>query len=506
MEDFRQAISKHKNLYSDLRLFDRKSKIYGYLDRKACIVRINCTKMKYDHDCARFYADFLPVGYTTTFFHELTHYYQVTTTTNGMYISLLEDFQIILIDRLRSNLVNTNYPFIGNILSNNSTQNEKVDYCLYYWYAAELIKCLLECDFEKYNFLLEDTIFSDKDLSDIFCDVEREICKEFKIPYTGRNMNDNVFELPDDICEVIKRNSSPFENHARMAEFWWSTKYQENPFGPGCADLYEYSAWIQLFTQYAPSSSFDNIAASFMAICELAQFAPILPGLENVMEHSVFDYLPIYRMGKLVYFAKDVPPVTDLNDYNRYVNQLAQAAGYTLVEPLCQELLKNRWQKKGEYFWSDLFYNAIQIRSENFSTFYNYGFWHPLYQQIEPFTKHFLSIMLVPVVAFNDYVEIKHVDGTPIVFWDANTPKPKEAWDNSQETAMQIVVRDVFRQYFYTIMTGWGPIKNGVVYVECPIMADQNLMKMIEARTKQYIHKRFGFSPLLTLMGYKGLI
>lgn len=114
--------------------------------------------------------------------------------------------------------------------------------------------------------------------------------------------------------------------------------------------------------------------------------------------------------------------------------------------------------------------------------------------------------MLVPVVAFNDYVEIKHVDGTSIVFWDADTPKPKEAWDDSQETAMQIVVRDVFRQYFYTIMTGWGPIKNGVVYVECPIMADQNLMKMIEARTKQYIHKRFGFSPLLTLMGYKGLI
>ena len=111
--------------------------------------------------------------------------------------------------------------------------------------------------------------------------------------------------------------------------------------------------------------------------------------------------------------------------------------------------------------------------------------------------------MLVPVVAFNDYVEIKHVDGTSIVFWGADTPNPKAALDDSQEMAMQIVVRDVFRQYFYTIMTGWGLIKNGVVYVECPIMANENLKKMIETRAKQYIHERFGFSPLLSLMEYK---
>lgn len=504
VEDSRQVTRKKKELYPDMRKFSRKKKEYGYLDTKACIVRIHCGKMKYDHDCARFYADMLPVGYTTTFFHELTHYYQAVTTTNGMYLLMLEDYQVMQTTRLKSVLKDLSYPFIGNMLAERGAWDAEADRCLYRWYSAELLKCLLGCDIEKYNFLAADTVFSGKKLSEIVCQVEQEICREFGLPYISRRLNDEPLKLPDDINEVIEKSSSPFENHARMAEYWWCGKSYDNPFGAGCTDLYEYSGWIRVFARYVTTADFTDFVASFMAVCELAQFAPLLPGIEGVKERSVYDYFPMYRMGRLIECAKEIPPVEGINDYNRYVNQLAQAAGYTQVTHLCRQLLINRWQEEGTYFWSDLFYKAVKIRSENFSAFFNYGFWHPWYQKIEPFAEYFLKLMRMPMLVFDDYIEIKSVQGNWIVFWESGTDGKEELAEDAQKIAMQVVVRDIFRQYFYTIMTGWGSIEKKVVQVECPVPADESLRKIIERETKEYIDKRFGFSPLLCVTEYRG--
>ena len=467
----KEVYSKNFPDYSN---FNTSTVTLGALDMSACILYLNCSRESYKRDYDIFCSAMISQGYLRTFFHELTHYFQINTTPNGKYIVDLEDFQIVQVQQIIQTIGNIKYPIISDMIKNHTIEsNERAWYHLRKWYAAELLKSAFNCDFKRYKYLSYNTVFSEEKLSDIFCEIDAEMSRLFEMKLVKRKLTNEGIEMSQDLEYAIKNEASPFENHARIAEFWWEPKNKVNPYRSGNEDLFQYSGLIEAFSKRVHIDDFQDFVSSFLAICELAQFSPLLPGMDCAAEVSIYDYIPIYRIARLIDIAKEISPVRGINDYNRYVNELANKANYTPVAEVCECILKNRVQLPGKSFWVDLFYDAIQIRSNDFSTFSYYGLWHPLALNVEPIAKSFTQRFCPPLICYND-----------CNYSRTNSPNafPDEAFS--------IVIRNIFRKYVSAIMTGWERTENGKLLIPCPVIANAFEKQYIESQVNSLIEKR----------------
>lgn len=472
------------HFFPDYHDFDNSCVTLGALDTSACILFLNCSREEYTRDYANFCNLMVSNGYIRVFFHELTHYFQINTTTNGKYLFDLEDFQIVQVQQIIKVLGNVKYPIISDMIENHKIEfNERAWYHLRKWYAAELLKSAFNCDFVRYHYLADNTVFHDENLSDIFCEIDAEMSRLFNMKLVKKEITDEAINTPPDLEYAIKNAASPFENHARMAEFWWDSKSKVNPYSGDNKDLFQYSGWIEAFAKRVSLDDFQDFVSSFLAICELAQFSPLLPGIDCAVETSIYDYIPIYRMARLIDLAKDISPVSGINDYNRYVDELADKANYTPVAEICDSILKNRVQLPGKSFWVDLFYDAIQTRSNNFSTFSYYGLWHPFAMKVEPIAKEFTQKFCPPLICYND-----------CNYSRMNLPNP------NRDEAFSIVIRNIFRQYVSAIMTGWGRIKNGKMLITCPVLATEIEKQYLESQVNLFIEERLHLYPNLKII------
>jgi len=470
-------------MYPDYSNFDNSRVTLGALDLEACILYLNCPRDEYYKDYKVFCDLMISQGYVRVFFHELTHYFQINTTINGMYISCLEDFQVIQVKQIIHLIDNIGFPIISNMITKHKTDEEPYAwYHLRKWYAAELLKSIFNCDPYRYNYLIQNTVFQDEQISDIFCEIDNEMRKVFCAASYQKSIQNNSMYLDEDLLYILNKGASPYENHARMAEFWWESKTKENPFVNNTNDLFEYSGWINAFAKRNAISDFQNFVACFLAICELSQFAPVLPGISSVKETSVYDLIPSYRMAKLIQLSHHITPIDGINDYNRYINELAEKANYTNVTELCEDILKNRFQKPGKSFWVDLFYESIQVRSENFSAFYNYGLWHPLALTVEPFSREFTKRFCPPIICYQD----------------CNYSREKNS--NIQNESFSIIIRNLFRKYVAAIMTGCCKYENGSILFPLPVHGTELEKQYVEYQTNIFIRQRFGNMPRLKVI------
>lgn len=456
----------------------------GALDMSACILYLNCSRQRYERDYNIFCREMISQGYMRIFFHELTHYFQINTTPNGKYISDLEDFQIVQVQQIIRAIGNIKYPIISDMIRNHSLEsNERAWYHLRKWYAAELLKSAFNCDFKRYQYLSANTVFSEERLSDIFLEIDMEMSRVFEMKLVKRELTNERVEMSTDLEYAIRKEASPFENHARIAEFWWDSKSKVNPFCSGNNDLFQYSGWIEAFARRIPFDDFQDFVSSFLAICELAQFSPLLSGMDCAVEKSIYEYIPTYRIARLIDIAKDISPVRGINDYNRYVDELADKANFTPVSEVCECILKNRVQLSGKSFWVDLFYDAIQTRIDDFSTFSYYGLWHPWALDVEPVAKSFVQRFCPPLVCYND-----------CNYSRMNLPNaiPNEAFS--------VVIRNIFRKYVSAIMTGWERTENGKLLIVCPIIANAIEKQYIESQVNLFIEERLHVHPNLKVI------
>lgn len=452
------------------------------LDTKACILYLNCSREEYSSDYSYFCSNMIPRGYMRVFFHELTHYFQINATTNGAYLSLLEDFQIIQVRQILKAAEGIKCPVISELIRNHGPETEpRAWYHLRKWYAAELLKALFDCDFNRCNYLIQNTVFSEELISDIYTEIDEEMCRVFQKPEIRKNIGEEKRHISEDLSGIIKKGSSPYENHARMAEFWWEGKNTENPYRHKGIDLHCYSAWIEAFAERVKIDDFQNFVSSFLAVCELAQFAPVLPGLRSVKEASIYDFLPMYRMGTLVEAAGEVPPVDGINDYNRYVNALCEKAGFTGTADICREIVDGAVHP-GQYFWADLFYEAMRTRNRDFSTFSYYGLWHPLALSVEPAAKGFIQEFNPPVICYSDccFARKNSAGGT--------------------DEAFSIICRNVFRKYVSMIMTGYNVGSDGIVYIKAPVHAAELERQYIEYQVGRLIENKLHIMPNLKII------
>jgi hypothetical protein len=128
------------------------------------------------------------------------------------------------------------------------------------------------------------------------------------------------------------------ESAATAAEFWGSpvewdafVAWIRKDAGP---ELQMYRTCLEQALGSIQTRSVREFLPSYITICELAFFSPVLPHHAALRrQHTDFrEILPVARWTSLLQVAARVAPMTDLGDHDRYVTDLCRSLGW--VHPL----------------------------------------------------------------------------------------------------------------------------------------------------------------------------
>ncbi|WMJ85824.1 hypothetical protein [Anaerocolumna sp. MB42-C2] len=279
-------------------------KILGEFNYESYLLKLNCTLEEYMEDFVVFDKDYKSQGNIRTFFHELIHFFQYSTTPIGNYLLQLSNFQTLQAEHIVRNLDRIEYPLIPYIKKHVPVEsNIRVWYHLRYWFLSELMRLYYTDDLMQYINISKATTFLEEGLTDLFLEVEQEICKIRKLDIFKRRMNnthDHERMLMEQTLALTSNNVNVFENHARISEYWWDVAGDKGKIKAN-QDLFEYSGWILAYKNVSNADTLEQFVSTFSAISELSLFSTILPcenGLSSI--YSAFDFAPRNRMYELI--------------------------------------------------------------------------------------------------------------------------------------------------------------------------------------------------------------
>ena len=445
----------------------QKDSIIGFLDLKACIMSLNCNYNDYLEDYNIFRDEVRLVGYMRTFFHELTHFFQLNTTPVGFYLTLLEDYQASQVRNIIKYINNSNLPIIKTLFDNYPSSKYPEPWMhLRRWYIAELMICIFSGDFKRLKELSIPTIFRDSYISELFWELDFDMSRLYKFPLKIKHLGGEAicFEKLYSFIDY----PSVFENHARISEFWWDAIDFETFNTRICTSSFYYNGWILEYFKKREIQNISSIVSELIAICEIALFSPILPWTSSLNEKSFFEMIPHYRISKLLYSLPSIKPISDINDYNRFVLELVEISGLTPVDKICKDIMDYPIPERSSSYWIDIFYKSIKHRSENFSVFQNYGLWHPIANEIQPFSIYFTKTFTPPFTCFNDIIREKKIG-------------------YGSNSGTQILVRYLYKSFCKQLMIG-TKYNNGMqINIRCPIPASEKEKNYLELLTNSYI-------------------
>ena len=322
-----------------------------------------------------------------TYVHELTHYHQLVTTPYGLFLQYCKKLQNEATISLVNTLLAAGFPVIPPLLVNIIPLTSKmptgvadeIRRCLSGWLNIEVLIAALDGNRARRMDLSEMLITFEKkaekgakpiippmlywqrtfflvqdSLADHITRVNHE-ARERRNPdpvYPG-NIDRSAITaalsaLPSDFDRAIEGSEFGLsmlagyrwdvdgivESHATAAEFWESDATYDSFTAWALAnddpDLGIYHNCLVLGLEAIGTRKLQSFLASYMALCEIALFAPLLPWHAELRASSPsFDQLlPAVRFERLLGSAAKIKPMQSPRDHGRFVLDLCKDLGW----------------------------------------------------------------------------------------------------------------------------------------------------------------------------------
>jgi hypothetical protein len=320
-----------------------------------------------------------------TYIHELTHCLQAATTPYGLFLHYCRVMQttatVELVKLLLQHGIEPRQPLLNNVPDVPDYVGQRLRDRLGLWLNAEKLIADLEQNPEKLVWLFERFVKAPERASAsgkpsypdllgvteafyriqayiaMFIEKENEIRHSNGLPPWDQGEFDREAILspkvfpPEDERSVERRRMDGMEealnllNHPIGAEAIIESAATAAEFTRDGIDLPTFRAWadspcapelalyrrcLQLGLKAIPATDVPQFVFSYLALCELALFAPLLPQHASlrVSPPKADEILPSWRWFLLLGAAKKVAPLQGLRDHARYVTELCQQLGW----------------------------------------------------------------------------------------------------------------------------------------------------------------------------------
>jgi hypothetical protein len=321
-----------------------------------------------------------------TYVHELTHYLHYTTTPYGLFLQYCRVLQsratIEIVCGLQEAGLSFQLPLLENVPIATGDIATRVQRGLALWLNVENLVTMLHADTERRFALLEsfqadiDRVAAGQqprlppllDLQEAFVRVQDTIADMLEqtnaaaqaagnpVPmdpegFDREAIRQEMAELPatrdradlrfQDVSDILGNPWSAeaiIESAATAAEFWGSgidydrfSAWANTSVDP---KLQVYRTCIAQGLSAIQTRRLPEFIPSYMALCELALYAPLLPQHAGLRRQypSFRQILPTHRWMELIRAAAHVAPMRGIRDHGRYVTDICRKLGW--VHPI----------------------------------------------------------------------------------------------------------------------------------------------------------------------------
>jgi hypothetical protein len=318
-----------------------------------------------------------------TYVHELTHYQQYTTTPYGLFLQYCKILQNHATINLANLLLSAGHSLTPPLLLRPLPDlppdlAQQATRCLSLWLNVEDLIATLESNNERRKALLETNVavgqlvqqggrpplppllgFSQTfakvqdSLADFIQHANQQAAQQGnQVPIYPGNIdqaaiaaglealpsqyehNLELTELATSLLGFPWTATAIVESAASAAEFWMSdetypglTAWANAKVEP---ELAVYRNCLVRGLEAIHSQSLPSFLASYLTVCEIALFAPLLPQHAGLRAASpgLHQLLPVVRFQLLLGAAEQVEPMRGPSDHDRYVTDLCQSLGW----------------------------------------------------------------------------------------------------------------------------------------------------------------------------------
>jgi hypothetical protein len=312
-------------------------------------------------------------GPLKTLVHEITHLFHSITTPFGFLIYALRRLQSHLIINTINDLrvrhqLKIQYPLIDLVLQlPHEIKNDVIPY-ITAWYEIELFILFMLDYFSAWEKqVLKNPFLNEKTHLLLFLKIQIYLAinyrEEARKSFIANN-SDKIKEttpLPFDKFEPDHFDPEEFEKAGKNIIFDSVLSNNANMIfiTEGAATISEYwgnrnfffsdDIWKQFYEQFAKkewsisiqaylnmirgsirTKSLKEFVLTYLTLCELALFGPVLPHHRHFRErrNDPYELFPFMRWRRFLGVLSDVRPMTSLEDYNRFTGEICSALGW----------------------------------------------------------------------------------------------------------------------------------------------------------------------------------
>ena len=318
-----------------------------------------------------------------TFVHEICHYRQFVGTSTGYFINQLRDIQFVLLNKAKEAInkkqIKISYPFINIIeeLPQNDEYRELWEY-IYFWYICEYILSWIDNKFDICTIIRESPFFNDLPIEymylilqeyilnnfcpfDVKLDWDKSKQKEFFNITRQATLNCGLNELLESAAFISELWGSP--HNFDMDYFFHDNLISKNRI---------YTGLIDYFNSFTRIDNILEFVLTYLTVCDLSLMSPLpfeYKELKNTHNVNFWNCIPINRFYEIVSQLKNIEPVHNVNDYDRFVKQVCRnLEWFTPFEMI--HYTKIRDKKPYFSYHYDL---ALNFRRERQNIFINMG-------------------------------------------------------------------------------------------------------------------------------------
>ncbi|HEY7305967.1 MAG TPA: hypothetical protein VH601_17715 [Bryobacteraceae bacterium] len=367
----------------------------GAFDPESLVVRYSFTREEHNAALRGIpESDELP-DHIKTVVHETTHLLHTTTTPFGLLIYRLRCQQTYLvadaIRTIRARGADIRFPLQKTFRSFPKNLAHEVEQRIQVWYGIELLILVMMGENEVWPaHILSNPYLKGITLAELFGRVQHYLAV-----HQSRQQDLSALEpeeadsrhtgvegtlLAFDILSGGANTLGIVESAGTISEYFGNTKLNLVQFeavirNSRWASTTVPKSWlIQAFGRVR-ASSLAEFVLSYLVLCELALFAPILPEHRPLRKGGINtrEILPFLRWYDLLHAASEILPMKSLADYERYTTAVCEKAGLIPPKDVVTASVESSPQMPSDPV-ERRYWKAQRVRSESPGAFMNYPF------------------------------------------------------------------------------------------------------------------------------------
>ncbi len=379
-----------------------------------------------------------------TVVHETTHLFHTTTTPFGFLVYALRRLQASLVADAINDLrgkyrITIRYPLVDFVFGLPQEVHQYIRPYLAAWYAAELFIMMALDNFEAWSkHLVTNPLLLDVGGSParLFALIQRHLATNYreharKLRAARREPESGGDPLPFESFQLDSPGDAALRKHETyviatqtlmddcnmifVAESAGTTSESWKTAGLGVEGFWTHFQTLfdkrGIGNQFAvrmlrgsiPAQDGKSFVLSYLALCELCLFGPVLPHHRHFRKDGVklLELLPFFRWLELLNAAPKVRPMQALTDYERYTQELCAALGWVSPREIVQFTVTSHVAMENDIHES-MYLTASHYRARTPWVFHDYT---DLLTSSDPAQRPFALTFTFPVVQYADRTE-----------------------------------------------------------------------------------------------------